>query len=40
MSAAEAAKAAGAAGIHVRIDGSDLDRQLRASLSSIKREER
>jgi hypothetical protein len=40
MSATEAAKAAGAAGIHVRIDGGDLDRQLQASLSSAKREER
>ena len=39
LSAAEAAKAAGAA-VHVRIDGGDLDRQLRASLSSVKTEER
>jgi hypothetical protein len=40
LSAAEALKTAGAAGGHVRIDGGDLDRQLRASLASVRRGER
>jgi hypothetical protein len=40
MSAAEALKAASAAGTRVRIDGGDLDRQLRASFASAKRGER
>jgi hypothetical protein len=40
MSPAEVLKAARAAGGHVRIDGGDLDRQLRASLASVRRGER